>query len=168
MKSALSAALLATVAFALPAFAADDPILSRLAGEWTGRGTYQASADAAAERVFCKITNTLVQNGSALQQQGRCSISDGSGAISGLITASGGGRYTGTLSSMASDGPAQFTGSGSSGRLTLNLSFVDRHTHAPATAVTTMSLGGNGYRLVSTRQDGGKSWTPSDITFKPK
>ena len=168
MMRALPAALLATIAFSLPALAANDPILSRLAGEWTGHGTYQASADAAGERVFCKITNTLVQNGAALQQQGRCSVSDGSSAISGLITASGGGRYTGTLSSMASEGPAQFTGSGGGGRLTLNLSFIDGHTHAPANAVTTMTLSGNGYRLVSTRRDGGKSWTPSDIAFKPK
>jgi hypothetical protein len=166
MKRALSTALLATVAFAQPALAADDPILSRLAGDWTGRGTYQQSADAAAERIFCKITNTLVQNGTALQQQGRCSVSSGSGAIKGLITADGGGRYTGTIDSMASDGPATLTGTGSSGRLTLSMSFTDGQTHLPVKATSTMTLSASGYRLVSTRHDGGKTWTPNDITFK--
>lgn len=166
MMHALYAACLAAIVVAQPALAADDPILSRLAGDWVGRGTYQQSADAAQERVLCRITNTLVQNGKALQQRGRCSVSSGSGAITGLITATGGGRYTGTIDSMATDGPANLSGSGSGGRLTLNMSFVDGQTHAPAKSVTTMTLSGSGYRLVSTRRDGGKSWTPTDITFK--
>jgi hypothetical protein len=166
MMRALPAVLLATIAFALPALAADDPILSRLAGQWSGRGTYQAGADAAPERVICKITNTLVQNGRALQQSGRCSISSGSSGVSGLITAAGGGRYTGTITSMASDGPASFTGTGSGGRLTLNMSFTDGQTHAPAKATSTMAISGSGYHLTTTRRDGGKNWTSNDITFK--
>ena len=165
MMRALSAALLATIAFTPPALAADDPILSKLAGQWTGRGSYKESASAAQERIFCKVTNTLVQNCAALQQKGRCSVASNSGAIDGLITATGGGRYTGTLSSMATDGPANLSGSGSGGRLTLNMSFVDGVTHQPATSTTTMTLSGNGYHLLSTRSDGGKSWTPTDITF---
>ncbi len=164
MKRALPLALLATIAFTLPALAAD-PILSRLAGTWTGRGAYKQSASAAQERVFCKITNTLVQNGNALQQSGRCSVSSGSGAISGLIKATGGGRYSGTISSMATEGPANLRGSGSGGRLTLRMSFVDPQTHAKATSVTTMTLTGKGYQLLTRRQDGGKSWTPTDISF---
>ena len=86
MKRALPAALLATIAFTLPALAAD-PLLSRLAGTWTGRGSYQQSASAKQERIFCKITNTLVENGNALQQRGRCSVASSSGAVDGLITA---------------------------------------------------------------------------------
>ena len=168
MKRALPLALLATIAYALPALAADDPILSRLAGDWTGRGTYKQSATAADERIFCKITNTLVQNGTALQQHGRCSVSSGSGAIDGLIKASGGGRYAGSLNSMASDGPASISGSGSGGRLTLSMSFVDGQTHLPAKSVTTMTLSGKSYHLLSTRRDGGRSWTPTDITFKAR
>jgi hypothetical protein len=163
MKRALpAAAFLATLAFTLPALAAD-PILAKLAGDWTGRGTYKESAQAPGERIFCKITNTLAQNGNALQQSGRCAITSGSSAISGLIQSNGGGSYSGSLSSLASDGPAQFTGTGSGGRLTLSLSFVDGVTHQPAKSVTTMTLSGNGYRLLSTRKDGG--WTPTDITF---
>ena len=73
MKRALPLAFLATIALTLPALAAD-PILSRLAGSWTGHGTYKQSASAAEERIFCKITNTLMQNGTALQQSGRCAV----------------------------------------------------------------------------------------------
>ncbi len=164
MKRALPLALLATIAFTLPAFAAD-PILSRLAGTWTGRGSYKQSASAKQERVFCKITNTLVHNGSALQQSGRCSVASNSGAISGTITAAGGGRYKGTLNSLATDGPATLSGSGGGGRLTLTMSFVDGKTHQPAKSVTTMTLRSNGYHLVSTRRDGGRSWTPTNIIF---
>ena len=165
MKRTLPAAFLAAIIFALPAFAADDPILSRLAGEWTGHGTYKQSADAAQERIFCKVTNTLAQNGTALEQRGRCSVASGSGPIDGTITAAGGGRYSGTLMSLASEGPASFSGNGGGGRLTLNMTFVDAHTHQAAKGVTTMTLSGNGYHLVSTRNEGGKSWTPTDITF---
>ncbi len=165
MKRVLSAALLATVALTLPAVAADDPILSRLAGAWIGHGTYKQSADAAPERVYCKITNTLVQTGSALQQRGRCAVSSNSGTIDGLITATGGGHYKGTLNSMATDGPADLSGTGSGGRLTLTMTFVDGITHKPAQSLTTMTLSGNGYRLLTTRNDGGKAWTPTDITF---
>lgn len=165
MMRALPAALLATIAFALPAYAAGDPILARLAGDWTGRGTYRASPDAAPERIFCKVTNTLTDNGGALRQSGRCAVTSGSSPIDGVITAAGGGRYTGTLDSLASDGPAHFTGSGGGGRLTLNLSFVDARTHAPASSVTSMVITGSGYHLSSTRKAGGKAWTPTDISF---
>lgn len=164
MKRALPAAFLAIVTFTLPAFA-DDPILSRLAGNWTGRGSYQQSASTKEERVFCKITNTLVQNGTALQQRGRCSVASGSSAINGLIQATGGGRYSGTLNSLATDGPTQLSGSGSGSTLTLTMTFVDGHTHEPAKSVATMTLRSNGYRLRTTRRDGGKSWTPTDISF---
>ena len=164
MKRALPLAFLATVALALPALAAD-PILSRLAGSWTGHGTYKQSATAAEEPIFCKVTNTLTDNGSALKQSGRCAVSSNSGAIIGLIKATGGGRYSGTLDSLASDGPASLSGSGSGGRLTLSMSFVDSQTHAAVTSVTTMTLTGSGYRLLSQRRDGGKTWTPTDIAF---
>ena len=161
----LGLALLIAVLPGSSARAAEDPILSRLAGEWTGHGTYKQSADAAEERMFCKVTNTLVQNGTALEQRGRCSVASGSGPIDGTITAAGGGRYSGTLMSLASEGPASFSGNGGGGRLTLSMTFVDAHTHQAAKGVTTMTLSGNGYHLLSTRNEGGKSWTPTDITF---
>ena len=165
MKRALSAAVLATIAFALPASAADDALLARLVGSWTGHGTYRQSATTAPEPIYCKVTNTLVNGGTALEQSGRCSVASNSGPINGLITAAGGGRYTGQLSSLASEGPASFSGTGGGDRLTLSLTFIDARTHEAAASVTTMAIGGSGYRLTTTRKDGGRSWTATEISF---
>jgi hypothetical protein len=158
---------LALLALALPAtaLAADDPILAKLVGEWTGNGTFRQSAQAAPERIFCKVTNTLSENGSALTQKGRCSVASNSGPIDGLIKADGAGKYSGTLKSLASDGPAALSGSGSGGRLTLETAFIDARTHEPAKSLTTMELSSAGYRLVSERRDTGPAWTANDITF---
>ena len=165
MKRALLAAILATISFALPAAAADDPILARLVGDWTGRGTWRQSADAQPERIFCKISNTLVQNGAALQQRGRCSVASSSGSVDGIISANGGGRYSGTLNSLASQGAASLSGTGSGSRLVLDTTYVDARSHEPAKSVTTMQLSGSGYRLTTQRRDGANTWTGSDINF---
>ena len=112
------------------------------------------------------MTNTLTENGSALQQKGRCSVASNSGPIDGLIKVDGAGRYTGSLKSLASDGPAELSGSASGGKLTLDTSFVDARTHEPAKSVTTMELGSGGYHLISERKDGkGAAWTANDIVF---
>jgi hypothetical protein len=104
-------------------------VLARLVGAWTGNGTYRQSAEAAPERIFCKVTNTLTENGAALEQKGRCSVASNSGPIDGVIHADGTGRYSGTLTSLASDGPAKLSGSASGGRLVLETSFVDARSH---------------------------------------
>ncbi len=163
-------AFLAIVTLSVPAYADDDPILARLAGDWVGRGTYRQSATAAPERIYCKISNTLVQNGAALAQKGRCSVASNSGPIDGVISAEGGGRYAGTLESLASDGPGKLAGTGSGSRLVLETTFVDSRSHEPAIAVTTMELGATGYRLLSERRDPktGATWTGSDIAFTAK
>jgi hypothetical protein len=160
----LGAALLA-LGLSTPSYAADDPILAKLVGAWTGSGTFRQSASAAPERIFCKVTNTLSEDGAALTQKGRCSVASNSGPIDGLIKASGSGRYSGTLNSLASDGPATLSGSGSGGRLTLDTAFVDARSHEPARSQTTMELSPAGYRLVSERRDGGAAWIANDITF---
>ncbi len=169
MKPVLPAAFLATIAFALPAFGADDPILSKLAGDWIGRGTYKQSATAQPERIYCRIVNTL-ENGTALQQRGRCSVASNSGSVDGLISAEGGGRYGGTLNSLASEGPAKLNGTGSGNRVVLNMSFVDTVTEQPVQAVTTMEVKSGGYRLTTERKDPatGATWTASDIDFAAK
>jgi len=167
MRHALPLALLATTLLAVPAAqAADDPLLSRLEGTWIGQGSYKQSASAAQERIYCRITNTLVQNGKALQQRGRCSVASGSGSIDGTITAKGGGSYSGEINSLASVGPATLSGSGSGNRLTMNMTFVDATTKKKVSAVSTTTLTGSGYRLTTRRQDGG--WTGSDISFTAK
>ena len=164
MTRILPATLLATIAFALPA-SANDALLARLVGSWTGHGTYRQSTTTAPEPIFCKVTNTLVNGGTALQQLGRCSVASNSGPIDGIISTAGGGRYTGHLASLASEGPASFSGTGGGDRLTLSMTFVDARTHEAAASVTTMTISGNGYRLTTTRKDGGKSWTATEIRF---
>lgn len=168
MKLALPALALLAAAVAAPALAADDPILAKLAGDWTGTGTYRQNASAQPERIFCRITNTLVQGGKALQQRGRCSVASNSGSVDGMITAEGGGRYSGSLDSLASVGPASLSGSGSGNRLVLSSTFVDTVTKEQAQAETTMQVSGDGYRVTTVRKDGGPTWTGSDISFKPK
>jgi hypothetical protein len=166
MKNLLPLAVLAALLAAPAAHAADDPLLSRLAGSWVGQGTYKQNAGAKEERIYCRITNTLVQNGKALQQRGRCSVASNSGSVDGTITANGGGSYSGQLNSLASIGPAKLSGSGSGNRLTMNMTFTDALTKKAVSAVSTTTLSGSGYRLTTRRQDGG--WTGSDISFTEK
>ncbi len=46
----------------------DDALLTKLVGEWTGRGTIKLRPDSAPERVFCKVTNTWLDDGKTLDQ----------------------------------------------------------------------------------------------------
>ena len=166
MKAIVTALLLALAGTSFAA--ADDALLSRLVGEWTGRGTMKLRPDAAPERVFCKIANTL--SGNALQQRGRCSLASNSGPIDGEITAEGSGRYAGSLASLASKGPATLTGTGTANRLDMNAKFIDAITREPATSTTTIELLSNGYRLSTVRADPktGANYKSSEIVFSAK
>lgn len=148
----------------LPAFA-EDAFLSRLAGEWTGRGTMKTSATAESERVFCKVKNTLSDDGSALTQSGRCSLASNSGPISGTIAAVGSDLYSGTLDSLASRGPASLAGSGVADRVELNADYIDRLSGGEARSIIVIDFVGGGYRLTSTRVDGGQNYVASEIVF---
>ena len=168
---AVIAGLLVGLAGASAAAAADDALLARLVGGWTGRGTMKTSAEAAPERVYCKITNTLSDGGSTLQQKGRCSLASTSGGVDGTITALGSGLYGGTLDSLASKGPATLAGLGNAARLDLNAAFIDSLTGQPAKSITTIELlPAGGYRLSGTRVNpkNGASYTSSDIVFSAK
>ena len=146
----------------------NDPLLARLAGAWTGRGQIRQTASAETERVFCKITNVLGQNGATLSQDGRCALANQSGAISGEIRALGEGKYDGTLESLASDGPATLTGARTGDSIVLVTRFTDRQTHQPVTSTTTLEvLPAGGYRLSAERTDPatGASYTASEIVF---
>lgn len=151
---------------ALPAFA-EDAFLSRLAGEWTGRGTMKTSATAEPERVFCKVKNQLSQDGSALTQSGRCSLASNSGPISGTIAAMGSDLYSGTLDSLASRGPASLAGGGAADRVELNAEYIDRLSGDEARSVIVIDFVQNGYRLTSTRVDGSQKYVTSEIVFTP-
>jgi hypothetical protein len=151
---------------ASPSHAADDPLLSRLVGEWTGNGTVRMGPKAEPERVFCKIVGTMTGSNS-IRQQGRCSVASNSGALTSAISAKGGGRYEGTMVA-PQVGSATFTGRGSASRLSISAGFVDAKTQEKRRATVTMSLLGSGYRVTITNSGDGGSFVASDITFKKK
>jgi hypothetical protein len=153
------------------ALAADDGFLSKLVGDWIGRGTMKTSPEAAPERVYCKIGNTLTDGGATLAQKGRCSLASTSGSINGSITAVNAVAYRGTLDSLASKGPASLEGKGTPNRLDLEATFIDALTGQPAESVTTIELlSKGGYRLSTTRVDPktGSTYTSSEIVFSLK
>lgn len=164
---AIGACLFAMAAgIAVPALA-DDAFLSQLVGEWTGRGEMRLTASAAPERVYCKVRNDLVEGGQALKQSGRCSLASNSGAIDGLIAAMGSNLYGGTLSSLASRGPAQIAGSLNGEKLELNAEYIDTLGGGEARSVIVIDFVPGGYRLTSTRIEAGGSYKASEIVFKP-
>jgi hypothetical protein len=166
----LVASVLLGLAGTAPAVA-DDALLASLVGDWIGRGTMKTSAEAAPERVYCKIGNTLTEGGATLAQTGRCSLASTSGSVNGSITADGAGDYRGMLDSLASKGPATLQGKGAANRLDLDATFVDALTNQPARSVTTIELlSKGGYRLSTTRTDPktGTPYTSSEIIFSAK
>lgn len=150
----------------MPALAANDAILSQLAGNWIGRGTVKQSASAAAEQVYCKIANKLINNGSALEQRGRCAIATNSGQIKGTIAAGGSGSYSGTLDTFNTRGPAKISGKAASNTINFSAEFVDRKTNKPTRASIKLVVADGKYRLVSNGAN--DSFVASDITFTPQ
>ncbi len=164
MRAIFAAALIALMPVAA---LADDALLTKLVGEWTGRGTVQLKPGIQPERVYCKVTNTLLEDGVTLDQKGRCSLTSSTGRIDGEIKAGAGNKYSGTLASLASRGPATLEGTGNASRLDLDASFVDTFTGQPDTSVTTIEVLPGGYRLSTVRKapKTGASYTSSAITF---
>jgi hypothetical protein len=149
----------------MQALAANDAILSQLAGNWVGRGTVKQSANAAAEQVYCKIANKLVNNGATLEQRGRCAIATNSGQIKGTIQAKG-GSYSGTLDTFNTKGPATISGRAASNTINFSAEFVDRKTNRPTRATIKLVVADGKYRLVSNGAN--DSFVASDITFTPQ
>ena len=167
MRAAIAMAALLGVS-GMSASAAEDAFLSKLVGDWTGRGQMRVTPDGEPERVYCKIANTLAADGSTLQQKGRCSLASNSGPIDGTIAAIGSNLYGGSLNSLASKGPATIAGSANSGRLELNADFLDTLNGKPARSIIVIDLiSEGGYRLTSTRidPDTGARYTASEILF---
>ncbi len=168
MKRLLIVALAAAGLVSFQAAAmAEDAFLAQLVGTWVGRGTVKQSADAKPERVFCKISNSLSDDGNALVQKGRCSLASNSGPLSGTITAVGGNAYSGELSSLASRGPAALTGTLRGKSLVLTSKFNDKLSGDPVEAINTLAVVAGGYKLSATRADPktGATFTSSDIMF---
>jgi hypothetical protein len=155
---------------ALPALAGEDPLLSRLEGEWIGQGMVRMGPAAEPERIYCKIANKLVDGGLALEQKGRCAVATNSGRLTGKIAAKGQGRYEGSLDSPQTAGPAVLAGHAESGKIVLSARFVDRFSKRPSMSIISLFVGdGGAYRLVSdTLNPGtGTHFQTSDILFKP-
>jgi hypothetical protein len=150
--------------------AADNPVFAGLVGDWIGDGMVRRGPDAEPERVFCRVTNAIVADGAALEQEGRCAVAANSGPIKGLITDLGSGDYGGTLESIATDGPATLSGTGTEdgSGLVLDTRFIDRVTGEPVISVTTIALvPEGGYRITSERTNprDGETFTASEIVF---
>jgi hypothetical protein len=159
--AALTLVLLSAVAPAK----ADDPILSRMVGEWIGNGTARITAKSEPERIYCRIVSTLA--GNTLRQQGRCSVASNSGALSSTISAKGGGKYEGSMTAPQL-GSAQSRGTGSGNRLQMNADYADQKTGGKRRATVTITLSGNGYRVVTGNAGAGGDYVQSDIVFKKK
>ena len=163
----LAAILVCLAAGVGPARAADDPILTKLVGDWIGRGKARTTPTAAEELVYCKIANRLVDGGRALEQKGRCAVATNSGTVKGKIIAAGNGRYEGTLESFSTNGVATLAGSGKTDTIVLTASFTDRATKKPNQSKITLVTGSGKYRLVSETLDanGNTGVRTGDILF---
>lgn len=153
-----------------PAAAADDPLLSRLAGEWIGQGMVRMSPVSEPERIYCKVANRLVDGGSVLEQKGRCAVASNSGSLKGRIAARGEGRYEGSLDSPQTAGPATLAGQAADDKIVLSAQFIDRFSRRPSLSIISLIVSDNGdYRLVSDtlNPESGKHFQTSDIIFKP-
>ena len=152
------------------ALAAEDPLLSRLEGEWVGQGTVRMSPGSEPERIYCKVANKLVDGGSALEQKGRCAVATNSGRLRGKIAARGQGRYEGSLDSPQTDGPAVLAGHAEANKIVLSAQFVDRFSKRPSLSIISLIVGdGGAYRLVSDtlNPNSGRHFQTGDILFKP-
>jgi hypothetical protein len=156
---------------ATTAFAAEDPLLSRLAGTWVGQGTVRMGPSAEPEKIYCEVANKLVDGGAALEQKGRCAVATNSGRLKGKIAAKGRGRYEGSLDSPQTKGPAVLAGHAEADKIVLSAQFIDRFSRRPSLSIISLFVGdGGAYRLISdTLNPGtGKHFQTSDILFKPK
>ena len=166
-RASLAAAALVAVLGLHPSMAAADPLLADMEGDWIGRGTFVTSDTAAPELVYCRITNRLTEGDARLEQRGRCAVASNSSAVTGHLTANGGGRYSGALHSISSSGPANVSGTGSAGRLELTADFVDRRSRERGKAVISLVVTDGRYRLVSNPigSNGAKHYPTTDIVF---
>jgi hypothetical protein len=172
-RRSLTKSLVASLFLAVglgPAVAADDPLLSRLEGEWIGQGTVRMSPASEPERIYCKVANRLVDGGSALEQKGRCAVASNSGSLRGKIAARGEGRYEGSLDSPQTAGPATLAGQAADDKIVLSAQFIDRFSRRPSLSIISLIVDKEGqYRLVSDtlNPESGKHFQTSDIIFKP-
>ncbi len=133
-----------------------------MAGEWVGRGMMRQNAEAAPERVYCRVTNSLDEAGTTLTQKGRCAVGNNTATISGRIVAEPDGTYSGALATPQMETEAALAGTvAEDDALSFTASYVDARSKAPATATVTMRTAEGAYQLLVER-DG---FQPTDIVF---
>lgn len=153
-----------------PALALDDPLLSRLEGNWIGQGMVRMKPTGSPERIYCKIASTLVDNGQTLEQKGRCAVANNFGSVKGRIAALGEGRYEGSLKSPQSVGAATLAGQAADDKIVLSVEFIDRRSRRPTLSIISLVVGdGEGYRFISNtlNPESGSHYQTSDIVFRP-
>ena len=168
MKSALIGLLLTFAT--TPVFALDDPLLSRLEGNWFGQGMVRLKPTSSPERIFCKIANKLVDEGQVLVQKGRCAVANNFGSVKGKIAAVGDGRYEGSLKSPQSVGLATLAGQAVEDKIVLSAEFIDRLSRRTTLSIISLIVGdGDEYRFISNtlNAESGSHFQTSDIIFKP-
>ena len=162
----LLTALALLLASAAPAAA--DALFEQLAGEWIGKGTGVQRSGAPSEKVYCRITNEIAEDGAVLKQSGRCAIGNDTGTLSGHIRSLGRERYDGSLTSPVMAGPATITGTGDGRGLGLEAVYEDSKTRRPTKAAITVRLLADGqYRMVTKAADAatGEPRQSSELQF---
>ncbi|MEX0853816.1 MAG: hypothetical protein WD036_11125 [Bauldia sp.] len=168
MRSVLISVVIALCAS--PSLAGDDPLLARLAGDWIGRGLFRQSPEATPEHIYCRITNSLSEDGTTLTQKGRCAFASHTAAVESTLAAHGSGRYAGSGGGLgvASRAQATFDGTGTTNRLSFSAELTDTHSEESANATATVELlADGGYRLKAlvTDKDTGETYTASEVVF---
>ena len=147
------------------AFAADDPALKKLVGEWIGQGMFRWDSISDPERLYCRISSTISADG-VFRETGRCAVANDSAAVRVEIQAVAAGKYAGSASTgLGLRKPATFTGTGKGNQLVL----VATETGEPVPTVLTIDITSGGFRIRAERTDPktGRKFTATDATFAP-
>ena len=155
----------AMMALASGAFAADDPALKKLVGEWIGQGMFRWDSISDPERLYCRISSTISADG-VFRETGRCAVANDSAAVRVEIQAVAAGKYAGSASTgLGLRKPATFTGTGKGNQLVL----VATETGEPVPTVLTIDIISGGFRIRAERTDPktGRKFTATDATFAP-
>ena len=99
-------------------------MLSRLAGEWRGRGTAKIPGRPAAERVTCRIENRWDAAAKTLSVTGQCASSQGKSPVAGTLQLAGDSVSGSFLGEFDGATLTRSSGSVSAGELVVTTSFM--------------------------------------------
>ncbi|HXK54883.1 MAG TPA: hypothetical protein PK405_09375 [Hyphomicrobiales bacterium] len=153
---------------AAPAARANE-VLDAMAGEWIGKGDGRIGPGEPAEKIYCKISNTLSDGGKALLQAGRCAVGNTTGALEGRIEAGENGQFGGKLVSPVMKAPATVSGSGDKKQLRLNARYVDSRTGRQISSDLEFEIVADGeFRMTTTATDlqTGDVYRSGEVVFR--